>query len=184
MLIEDVVRLLKNDQVLILPTDTIYGLGANAYSLKAVESVFFFKKRPYSKQLIVLYPSLKMLLNDVEESENLRILADKFWPGPLTIVVKKKKNSKLIHCQETVAVRIPNHPILSPILSAVDFPLVMPSANIADIATEKKFKDIQKIFNLQGIEDDLNVKQVPSTIIDITHDEIKLVRSGIVNIFI
>jgi L-threonylcarbamoyladenylate synthase len=130
--IQQAAAILNNEELVAIPTETVYGLAGNIYSDKAIKSIFEMKKRPFFNPLIVHIKSLdylKEIATDVPD--NAYKLADFFWPGPLTMVLKKKDTiSDLVTAgKETVAVRIPDHPIALGLLEALDFPLAAPSAN-------------------------------------------------------
>lgn len=125
-------NLLENDEVVAIPTETVYGLAGNIFSEKAIRKIFETKKRPFYNPLIVHVHSLTYL--DAVCSEiplKAKLLANNFWPGPLTLVLKKRNSiSDLVTGgKDTVAVRIPNHTLTLELLSKLDFPLAAPSAN-------------------------------------------------------
>lgn len=125
-------ELLNNEELVAIPTETVYGLAGNIYSEKAIKGIFEMKKRPFFNPLIVHIKSLDYLKEvAIDVPENGYKLANAFWPGPLTMVLKKKDNiSDLVTAgKDTVAVRIPDHPIALALLEALDFPLAAPSAN-------------------------------------------------------
>lgn len=125
-------ELLKKGEVVAIPTETVYGLAANAFDEKAVEKIFIAKGRPSDNPLIVHISELSQWAPLVEKiPENALRLAKAFWPGPLTIILKK---SDLIPMRtsgglDTVGVRMPLHPIARAIISAAGVPLAAPSAN-------------------------------------------------------
>lgn len=125
-------ELLKKGEVVAIPTETVYGLAANAFDEKAVEKIFAAKGRPSDNPLIVHISELSQWARLVEEiPENALKLAEAFWPGPLTIILKK---SALIPNRtsgglDTVGVRMPSHPTARAIISAAGVPLAAPSAN-------------------------------------------------------
>ena len=130
--IEEAVAFLKLDKVVAIPTETVYGLAANAFSETAVSRVFETKGRPSYNPLIVHVANYERLVDLVSTfPENAKILADKFWPGPLTLLLPKKNSisDRITAGKSTVAIRIPNHPIAQDLLKKLDFPLVAPSAN-------------------------------------------------------
>ena len=123
--------LLKNE-LIALPTETVYGLAGNAFSEIAIKKIFALKKRPFYNPLIVHLKSAACIGDVAKEiPESASLLADKFWPGPLTLVLKKQEHiSDLITAgKKTVAVRVPNHPLALALLDTLEFPLVAPSAN-------------------------------------------------------
>ena len=130
--IEEAVDFLKRDKVVALPTETVYGLAANAFSETAVSQVFKTKGRPSYNPLIVHIADYERLVDLVSTfPENAKILADKFWPGPLTLLLPKKNSisDRITAGKSTVAIRLPSHPIAQDVLKKLDFPLVAPSAN-------------------------------------------------------
>ncbi len=130
--IQKAVHLLINEELVAIPTETVYGLAGNIFSEKAIKSIFSTKKRPFFNPLIVHIPSINSLENIVTHiPEKAKLLAAAFWPGSLTLVLKKSdKIPDLITAgKDTVAVRIPNHPVTLALLKQLPFPLAAPSAN-------------------------------------------------------
>lgn len=129
------VSLLKQEEVVALPTETVYGLAADAFSLKAVVSIFEAKKRPLADPLIIHLLDVswidRVAIIPAHLQKTVMALAEKFWPGPLTLLLPRSKHvSDLVTAGlETVAVRIPSHPIMRKILELLDQPLAAPSAN-------------------------------------------------------
>ncbi|MCF2444205.1 threonylcarbamoyl-AMP synthase [Dyadobacter sp. CY345] len=123
---------LQNNQLVAIPTETVYGLAGNALDEKAVLSIFETKNRPSFDPLIVHTDSLDKLRRYVTEiPEEAQQLAEKFWPGPLTLLLPKKDiiPDLVTSGLDTVAVRIPNHSLTLRLLATLDFPLAAPSAN-------------------------------------------------------
>jgi L-threonylcarbamoyladenylate synthase len=169
---------LRSDECLILPSDTIYGLAGRAYSSLVLSKVYEIKNRPLDKKLPVHYCSIDQLSIDFEIPDLLIELADKYWPGALSVILNKKPDSKLAIDSPNIAVRIPNHPFLLSIIEALNEPIIMTSANLSGQKPKNTFAEIAKELNLDGFCDDESVLGVESTIIDISTKEIKLVRSG------
>jgi len=130
--IDQAAHLLGADEIVAIPTETVYGLAANIYSEKAIQAVFDLKKRPLVNPLIVHIGS-KDQVNDIVQDvpEMASQLMDKFWPGPLTLVMRKKNSvpNTITGGKDTVAVRMPDHPLTLKLLNALSFPLAAPSAN-------------------------------------------------------
>jgi len=123
---------LKNDEVVAIPTETVYGLAGNAFSSKAVKRIYEMKGRPKKHPLILHSDSITKIEKFVTEfPKKARILAANFWPGPLTLLLPKEKviPNYITGGKSTVAVRIPNHSTTLELLKNLDFPLVAPSAN-------------------------------------------------------
>ena len=130
--IQKAVQLLIEDHLVAIPTETVYGLAGNIFSEKAIKSIFSTKQRPFFNPLIVHIPSVKSL-NDLvtHVPEKAKLLAAAFWPGSMTLVLKKSKTIPDIITagKDTVAIRVPNHPITLELLKKIPFPLAAPSAN-------------------------------------------------------
>ncbi len=125
-------ELLENGHLVAIPTETVYGLAANAYDAEAVLNIFNVKQRPSFDPLITHTDSLEKISHYVRDiPEKARTLAEKYWPGPLTILLEKNTLIPDIVTSglNRVAVRIPSHPITLKLLESLDFPLAAPSAN-------------------------------------------------------
>lgn len=123
---------LQNNELVAIPTETVYGLAGNAYSEIAIKKIFDLKQRPYYNPLIVHLKSAACVFDIATDiPETALQLMDRFWPGPLTLVLKKQDHiSDLITAgKSTVAVRVPSHPLTLALLNELDFPLTAPSAN-------------------------------------------------------
>ena len=130
--IAEAAQLLKEGKVVAMPTETVYGLAANALDPSAISEVFAVKERPATNPLIVHIHSLDQLAPlVVEMSPNTQKLAAQFWPGPLTLLLKKsdRVSDQVTATSPYVALRMPKHPVALELLKAVSFPLVAPSAN-------------------------------------------------------
>ncbi len=123
---------LKQEQVIGLPTETVYGLAGNIYSEKAIRTIFELKKRPLTNPLIV-HVGMKEQVSDLAEfiPEAANRLMDAFWPGPLTLLLPKKESvpDLVTAGHDTVALRMPNHTVALELLRLLPFPLAAPSAN-------------------------------------------------------
>tara|TARA_A100001035_G_scaffold272661_1_gene262235 strand:+ start:41 stop:970 length:930 start_codon:yes stop_codon:yes gene_type:complete len=126
---------LNNNDCVAIPTETVYGLAANAYSSKATKKIFILKKRPKTNPLIVHYLNLADLKKDCEIDKQFLKLYSRFCPGPITFVLKLKKGSKIsknvTNKKTTIAVRFPKHKLTRKLLKILNFPLAAPSANIS-----------------------------------------------------
>ena len=126
------VKLLKEGQVIGIPTETVYGLAANALNEKSVVSIFEIKNRPFFDPLILHFSDIESIRKYVIDFNSQALkLAEAFWPGPLTILLKKNNlvPDIVTSGSDLVAVRIPNHPLTLSLLGKLDFPLAAPSAN-------------------------------------------------------
>ena len=127
-------KILAEGGIVAIPTETVYGLAANAMDESAILKVFEAKRRPFFDPLIVHCSTLTSIIPMIEEADHqvLSDLADKFWPGPLSLIVRKKRpglSDMITAGHDTVAVRQPAHPLTADLLNRLDFPLVAPSAN-------------------------------------------------------
>lgn len=130
--IDEAVSLLKNEEVVAFPTETVYGLGADATSDTAISKIFAAKGRPSDNPLIVHIGSIEQLDGIVSDiSDVSKVLMHAFWPGPLTIILPKKDGFSDVATAglDGVGVRMPSHPIALELLKAVKLPIVAPSAN-------------------------------------------------------
>ena len=130
--VENALALLNNDQIVAIPTETVYGLAANALSEKAISKVFTLKNRPQTNPLIVHCASLESVSRFVSEiPENAIKLAKRFWPGPMTLLLPKNTviPDLITAGNNRVGVRVPNHRLTLRLLEKLDFPLAAPSAN-------------------------------------------------------
>jgi len=133
-----------------IPTETVYGLAANAYMDLAVKKIFNLKKRPKNNPLIVHYHDIDSLERDCLINDNFIKLYKKFSPGPITYVLKLKKDSKIskyvTNSQKSLAVRFPKHTLFKNLLKQLDYPLAAPSANISTKVSAVKVKDVKEEF--------------------------------------
>ena len=147
--ISKAVALLKADKIVAIPTETVYGLAGNIFSEKAINSIFETKKRPFFNPLIVHIPSIEVLENIVSHvPEKAKLLAEAFWPGSMTLVLKKQSSipDLITAGKDTVAVRIPNHPITLELLKQLPFPLAAPSANPFGSISPTKPEHVERYF--------------------------------------
>lgn len=126
------IEFLNAEDVVAIPTETVYGLAGNIYSEKAVKKIFELKQRPFFNPLIVHLSGPDQLPHVVATvPQKAKVLAKRFWPGPLTLILQKKPEvpDLVTSGKDTVAVRVPNHPLTLELLRKLDFPLAAPSAN-------------------------------------------------------
>ena len=182
--IQKAVQLLTNEQLVAIPTETVYGLAGNIFSEKAINSIFSTKKRPFFNPLIVHIPSVEFLENVVTHiPKKAKLLADAFWPGSMTLVLKKnRKIPDLITAgKDTVAVRVPNHPVTLSLLRQLSFPLAAPSANPFGSISPTKPSHVENYFknNIQMVLDGGACKNgIESTIIGFENEEPIIYRLG------
>ena len=186
-ILEKTVKLLKRGNIAGLPTETVYGLAGNAYSKKAVNKIFYLKKRPKKNPIIVHYIDYKKAKNDVVLNKYFFKLYKKFCPGPITFILKKRRKSKINPLVtaglNSVAIRFPNHKVIKSILKHAEFPLAMPSANISSQLSPVKASDVFDEFNkkLKIIVDGGKSRYgIESTVIDLT-EKPNILRPGIIS---
>lgn len=186
--IQEAIDLLNNNEVVAIPTETVYGLAGNIYSDKALNKIYELKKRPHFNPLIVHINSIsKLSLVSKEIPEKALKLANAFWPGPLTLILKKQDSiSSIISAgKETVAVRVPNHPVALELLNRLDFPLAAPSANPFTSISPTSSQHVFEYFNTELpliLEGGNCEKGVESTIIGFENNNPVLYRHGSISI--
>jgi L-threonylcarbamoyladenylate synthase len=133
-----------------VPTETVYGLAANAYADSAVKKIFKLKKRPKNNPLIVHYLGINSLKRDCLINDNFKKLYKKFSPGPITYILKLKKNSAIsknvTNNEKNLAIRFPKHKIFKELLRQLDYPLAAPSANITTKVSAVQVADVKEEF--------------------------------------
>ena len=143
-------KYLDNNHCIAVPTETVYGLAGNAYSNISVKKIFSLKKRPMNNPLIVHYYDINRLKKDCYINDNFNKLYSKFSPGPITFILKLKKNSKIskfvTNKKSSLAVRFPKHSIFRRLLKSLDYPVAAPSANISNRLSAVKASDVIEEF--------------------------------------
>ena len=143
-------KYLNKNHCIGVPTETVYGLAANAYKNSAVKKIFNLKKRPKNNPLIVHYHDIDSLKKDCLINDNFTKLYKKFSPGPITYVLQLRKDSKIskyvTNNKKSLAVRFPKHTIFKNLLKQLDYPLAAPSANITTKVSAVKAKDVKEEF--------------------------------------
>ena len=143
-------KYLNKDYCIGVPTETVYGLAANAYSDRAVQKIYKLKKRPKSNPLIVHYSNIINLKKDCLINDNFIRLYKKFSPGPITYILNLRKNSKIskiaTNNKKNLAVRFPNHKIFRELLKILNYPIAAPSANITTKISAVRALDIKEDF--------------------------------------
>ena len=182
--IQAAVAALQNNEIVAMPTETVYGLAGNAYSEVAVQKIFALKNRPHYNPLIVHIKSAHYLQQVAKNIPVVAIqLADAFWPGPLTLVLEKQDHipDLVTGGKNTVGVRVPGHPIALELLEALDFPLAAPSANPFGSISPTTAKHVADYFTgtLDIILDGGSCDQgIASTIVGFENGEPILYRQG------
>ena len=177
---------IENNNIIAIPTETVYGLAGNAFSNKAVNKIFNLKKRPTINPLIIHFGNLKDVKNEVITNKNFIKLAKIFCPGPITFILKKKTSSKICDKatagKKTVAIRIPKNRISKKLLNILRVPLAAPSANMSSKLSPTSAEDVVDEFKdkIKFVLDGGNCQiGLESTIIDLTNNP-KILRQGII----
>jgi len=182
-----VVNHLQNGKVVVLPSETSYGLSCDATNQKAVDKIFKIKNREEAKSLLIVVPNIDEAKKYLEWNSSLDKLANKYWPGSLTIVnsAKKSKLAKgVVSNQGTLAMRVCALPILVEILELCQQPLVSTSANISGENPLYDHREIIRVFkDRQYIPDaildyGLLPFNKPSTIVNVVGNKLKILRQG------
>ncbi len=186
--IEKAIDILNREELVAIPTETVYGLAGNIYSEKAIKKIFELKKRPFFNPLIVHIHDIKQLDElAISIPDKARLLAKTFWPGGLTLVLKKqsKISGWVTSGKDTVAIRMPDHPVALKLLKQLSFPLAAPSANPFGRISPTKALHVQEYFgkNLSMVLDGGDCASgIESTIIGFENEEPVLYRLGAISI--
>jgi len=166
---------IENNNLIGLPTETVYGLAGNAYSDQSVRKIFKLKKRPAFNPLIVHFKSLRELKNDANYNDNFIKLYKAFCPGPITFILNKNTKSKISKIasvgKKTIAIRFPKHNVARNLLKILNVPLAAPSANMSSKLSPTSANDVVDEFKnklrfvLDGGRCEIGLE---STIIDLT----------------
>jgi len=183
--LEKAAKIILRGGLVIYPTETFYGLGANALNKKAIEKVFEIKKRPLSKPISIIIADRSWLKELVVEIPKIAVtLMEKFWPGALTIIFKAnpKLPSNLIAGTGKIGIRVSSHPVAQKLVSLANVPITATSANISGKPPPSNVKSI----SLNRINFIINEGSAPgdisSTVIDITFTPPLILRKGKVKI--
>lgn len=182
--IQKAAKLLREGQLVALPTETVYGLGANALDPEACGRIFQVKGRPQDNPLIVHISDLTMAKSLVEEwTSQAALCAEKFWPGPLTLVLKKTSIVPEVVSGglKTVALRMPNHPVALQVIQEAGVPIAAPSANLSGKPSPTKGIHVWR--DLQGkipliLDAGPSSVGLESTVLDLTGEIPTILRPG------
>lgn len=177
-----VVDIIDNGGLVIMPTDTIYGIVGDATNEKTIKRVFELKKRDGSKAILMLVSDIDMLKEYVDDiSEEETKLIEEFWPGPLTIIFKKKNVSDLLTGGlDTVGIRCPDDERLLNVIKELNRPILSTSVNVSGglQATSIDVIDESIINNVDYVIDDGECNKVASTIVIVKNKNVKVLREG------
>ncbi|OPZ77859.1 MAG: Threonylcarbamoyl-AMP synthase [Alphaproteobacteria bacterium ADurb.Bin438] len=192
MLEDDILKgaeLIKQGKLVTFPTETVYGLGADAKNDRAVVNIYTAKGRPTFNPLIIHVTDLEEAQKYGEFNEKALKLAEKFWPGPMTLVVKRIPNCKISYMVtsglDTIAIRIPSHEIARKFLKACGTPVAAPSANASGRVSSTKAEHVRESLGEKAgfiIEGDKSQVGLESTIIYCAKDVPMILRPGIITL--
>lgn len=177
-------KLLKQNEVVAFPTETVYGLGGNALSDEAIKKIYEAKGRPSDNPLIVHIANIHQLKNIVFEiPDQAKKLMDAFWPGPLTLILPKGNGvaDSVTAGLNTVAVRMPSHPIAKALIEKAELPIAAPSANLSGKPSPTSAEHVYEDLNgrIPGIIDGGETGVgVESTVLDCSTSPLMILRPG------
>ena len=169
-------EIIKKNGIVIYPTETVYGIGANIFSITALEKVFAIKKRNIDKPVSVAVSDLKMMESLVYIGKKEKIFIEKFLPGPVTVVLKKKEivNDMLTSGSELVGIRFPAHKTTIELIELAGVPITSTSANFSGEAPPRRVDKIK--ISADYIIDGGECWGEPSTVVDLVNR--KIIRKG------
>lgn len=180
--IDEIRKILESGGVGIIPTDTVYGLCANALNKNSIKRIYKIKKRDINKPLVLFVKNRDEIekygiVNDLSKK-----IINKYMPGEITIVLRKKDPFFSISLKkfDTIGIRIPNDIFIINLLNSISFPLATTSANISGEKTPKDVEGLKRIFNgvVDFIVDGGELGEVPSTVIEVIDENINILREG------
>jgi len=182
--LQEIKEVLDKDGIIIFPTDTVYGIACNCYSIEGLKKLYSFKNRPLSKPINVLTDSIEkieLVAKNINQKE--QELIEKYLPGDLTIILDKKENvpDLLTANLNTIGVRIPNHKMALRILKYYPYPLATSSVNLAGESPGIEVSDFIEEFKEKVdiiIDGGKSPIGVASTIVRVEKNEIKVLREG------
>lgn len=177
-----ITNLLKEGKLVALPTDTVYGLACIANSEEAIHNLRVAKNRPDEKAFAYVVNSLEKIEAVCQLSDRDRELINKHLPGPITFIFNKKSNDVIVNESQldTLAIRIPDHPLLLEVLAQMEIGIYLPSANISGQSPATDSGEVLNQLNqrIDAIVEGQSFNQIASTIIDATGSTLKLLREG------
>ena len=188
-IVKIITQSIKEGKVIICPTDTVYGLIADATNKKSVEKIFKIKKRSRNKPLPIFVKDLKTAKKLALINKNQEKFFKKAWPGKITVVLKRKEGKQIYGIdKKTIALRVPNYKLVNILLKKLKCPLIGTSANISGKPASTEIKEVLKQFTLrrgsgqEKYQPDLVIdtgnlpKSRPSLVIDLTKEPPKILR--------
>ena len=181
-----VTKALDEDKLIVFPTETVYGIAGNALNVEVIDKLFQAKKRDYSKPFSLMLSDINKIKDIAYVSTDEEKIINKFMPGPITLILKKKDciSDLATASRDTVGVRIPDHFIALSILKSIDYPLATSSANISGRSNNSDITDIiNDLANYVDIfiKGNISSNLLASTVAQIKDNEINILRNGIIS---
>ena len=179
--------IIRNGGIAIFPTETVYGIGTNGFNEESIRKIYEIKKRDFSKPISLLVSNMEMVKMVAEDVSDLEYaLMEKFWPGPFTIILKKKKivPDILTANSDTVGVRMPNGIVAKKLIEYAGVPVATPSANISGKPSGTSINDIIEDFKGKVdyiIDTGLSELGIPSTIVKVVGNVPNILREGTIS---
>lgn len=186
--LKEVATAIKNGKVVVFPTETVYGIGTNGLDEKAIEKLYKLKKRPKNKPISLLVNNIDMINDIAEDITELEYkLINKFMPGPLTIILKKKNKIPdiLTANSSTVGIRIPQNEIAIKSIEYAKVPIATSSANISGKSSGINLKNIMNDFNDDidyYIDGGFSKIGIASTVVQVLDGIPHILREGVITI--
>ncbi len=187
-IIDRAVNIIRRGGIVAFPTETSYGLAVDYENEKALEKLYRIKQRSHEKALLVLVESREQLFQLVTfVPDEYRILMDRFWPGPLTLIfpARNELSTVLTGGSGTIGVRISPHPLATRLVNSYGKPLTATSANLSGKSPAKSAGEIRKIFKERVdfiLEEDTDLPGNCSTIVGIQNRKLKILRNGVLDL--
>ncbi|MGY5147150.1 MAG: L-threonylcarbamoyladenylate synthase [Candidatus Nitrosopumilus sp. bin_7KS] len=179
--IEKASEIISKGGIVIFPTDTVYGIGCNPYNKESIEKIYKIKSRDINKSVPVLTYSIETAEKIVEFDQLTKKIVEKFWPGPLTVILKvtDKKIKESLNLKNKIAIRVPDHKCTLELLKKCNF-LVGTSANISgDLPYTNPEECLKNLENYDiFVDGGIITSKGESTIIEIENEQIKIIREG------
>ena len=188
--IVEAIKILKSGGIILIPTETVYGIAVDARNKSAIDKIYNLKKRDNSKPLQIMVKNLEEAKKLADFNIPSLKLAEENWPGALTLILNQKDGSSIAsnfnQINQTIGIRIPNHPVALQLLENIDFPIAVTSANISGQQSNITYQSAKEIFEdslgyfLDGGKSEIGIS---STVIDYTDEKSpKILRKGSVKI--
>ncbi len=175
----------KNGEVVIFPTDTVFGIGCIASNNMAIERIYSLKERDKNKSLLLNFANIRQVENFAYLDEKVTFLIEQFMPGPLSIILKVKPGTSLSNYvinDNKIGIRIPNNKVLLDIISSINYPIVSTSCNKSGFLPAINAQEAEKIFgkDITILKEEKCTDNISSTIIDMSESKVKYIREGVI----